>query len=78
MTFYRKYRGGEIISRMTNDLSSAKAAVSGNMIVVIRNSIVIIANIISLFILSYKLALAILVTLPLFTILTMFYSRLSK
>lgn len=39
MTFYRRYRGGEIISRMTNDLSSAKAAVSGNMIVLAKNLI---------------------------------------
>jgi subfamily B ATP-binding cassette protein MsbA len=78
MTFYRKYRGGEIISRMTNDLASAKAAVSGNIIVFARNLIVSISTIIVLFILSFKLTFAVLSSMPIFTVSTMVYSRLAK
>lgn len=78
MHFFRKYRNGEIISRMTNDLNSAKAAVSGNIIMFARNLIVSISTISMLFMLSYKLTLAVVAVMPFFTISTIFYSRLSK
>ena len=78
MAFFRKYRGGEIISRMTNDLASAKAAVSGNIIMFARNVIVSISTIIVLFVLSFKLTLAVLVSIPFYAVATSCYSRLSK
>jgi ABC-type bacteriocin/lantibiotic exporter with double-glycine peptidase domain len=63
---------------MTNDLQSAKAAVSGNIIMFARNSIMVFINIIVLFILSWKLTFAVLVTMPFFTFATMIYTRLAK
>lgn len=78
MNFFNKYRNGEIISRMTNDLQSAKSAVSGNIILLARNTITVLVNIVVLFMLSWKLTLAILSTMPVFSIITMLYSRLAK
>ena len=78
MHFFRKYRNGEIISRMTNDLQSAKAAVSGNIILFARNLIMTVCNIVMLLMLSYKLTMAVVGIMPFFTITTMFYTRLSK
>ncbi|KAM3137480.1 hypothetical protein pb186bvf_010453 [Paramecium bursaria] len=78
ISFFNSYRNGEIISRMTNDLASAKSAVSGNFVVVARNIIMVFVDIGMLFSMSWKLTLAILSTMPVFTLISMFYSRLSK
>ncbi|CAD8082149.1 unnamed protein product [Paramecium sonneborni] len=78
LTFFNTYRNGEIISRMTNDLQSAKSAVSGNIILLIRNCCLTIFNIIVLFALSWKVTLAILAPMPLYTVLTTIHTRLGK
>ena len=78
ISFFNSYRNGEIISRMTNDLASAKSAVSGNFVVVARNIIMVFVDIGMLFSMSWKLTFAILSTMPVFTLISMFYSRLSK
>ncbi|CAD8175805.1 unnamed protein product [Paramecium pentaurelia] len=78
LTFFNTYRNGEIISRMTNDLQSAKSAVSGNIILLIRNCCLTIFNIIILFALSWKVTLAILAPMPLYTVLTTIHTRLAK
>lgn len=78
MYFYRTYKNGEIISRMTNDISAARNAVSGNVVMLARNLIMCIGNIIMLFLISFKLTCAVVVTIPIFGIFTVIYSRLSK
>lgn len=78
MTFYRKYRTGEIISRMSNDLASAKAAVSGNIIMFARNVILTLSTIFVLFFLSFRLTIAVLAPIPIFAMSTVFYSKLAK
>ncbi|CAD8093392.1 unnamed protein product [Paramecium sonneborni] len=78
LTFFNTYRNGEIISRMTNDLQSAKSAVSGNIILLIRNCCLTIFNIIVLFALSWKVTLAILAPMPLYTVITTIHTRLGK
>lgn len=76
--FFHKYRNGEIISRMTNDLASAKAAVSSNVVLLARNSITLSITLSILFALSWRLAAALIATMPLFALCTTVYSRLSK
>ena len=78
LTFFNTYRNGEIISRMTNDLQSAKSAVSGNIILLIRNCCLTVFNIIILFYLNWKITLALLAPMPLYTIITTVHTRLAK
>jgi ABC-type multidrug transport system fused ATPase/permease subunit len=63
---------------MTNDLESAKGAVSSNIINFARSLIMTVSTISMLFLLSYKLTIAVLSVMPFFTISTMFYTRFSK
>ncbi|CAK88846.1 unnamed protein product (macronuclear) [Paramecium tetraurelia] len=78
LTFFHTYRNGEIISRMTNDLQSAKSAVSGNIILLIRNCCLTIFNIIILFALSWKVTLAILAPMPIFIVLGTIHTKMAK
>ncbi|CAD8126604.1 unnamed protein product [Paramecium sonneborni] len=78
LTFFHTYRNGEIISRMTNDLQSAKSAVSGNIILLIRNCCLTIFNIIILFALSWKVTLAILAPMPIYTVVGTIHTKLAK
>lgn len=70
LNFFNSYRNGEIISRMTNDLASAKSAVSGNVLLFIRNSVMAVVNVCCLFSMSWKLTLAILTTIPFFMLIS--------
>jgi subfamily B ATP-binding cassette protein MsbA len=78
LTFFNTFRNGEIISRMTNDLQSAKSAVSGNIILLIRNCCLTVFNIVILFALSWKVTLAIIAPMPLYTIITTVHTKLGK
>lgn len=78
LNFFHSYRNGEIISRMTNDLATAKNAVSGNVILLIRNSVMVVANVCYLFSMSWKLTLALLLTLPFFMLISISHSKLTK
>ena len=78
LNFFNSYRNGEIISRMTNDLATAKNAVSGNVILLIRNSVMVVVNVCCLFSMSWKLTSALLLTLPFFILISIIHSKLTK
>jgi len=64
LAFFNTYRGGELISRVTNDISRIRVAVSSSVSVIARESLVVVALIVVAVLRSPKLALWGLVVLP--------------
>ncbi len=64
LAFFNAFRGGELISRITNDINRIRVAVSSSVAVVARESLVIVALIIVAIYKSPKLAFYGLVVLP--------------
>lgn len=63
--FFNRFRGGELISRVTNDISRVQMAVTQHLSVVIRESLVAIAFVVVVIVANPKLAFWGLVVLPL-------------
>ncbi len=63
---------------MGNDINQAKSAVSDNLTFLTRNFVTIIANIIFLFVMSWKLTLSVMMIMPFYTAVTIFYSKRYK
>lgn len=63
---------------MGNDINQAKSAVSNNLTFLTRNFVTIIANIIFLFVMSWKLTLSVMMIMPFYTAVTIFYSKRYK
>ncbi len=78
MFFFEQYKSGEFGSRLGNDINQAKNAISDNLVFLIRNSVTIIANIIFLFVMSWKLTLSVMTILPFFIGITVYYSKKFK
>ncbi len=65
LEFFNRFRGGELISRVTNDISRVQVAVTQHLSVVIRESLVAIAFVVVVVVANPKLAFWGLVVLPL-------------
>ncbi len=65
LAFFNRFRGGELISRATNDISRIRMAVTQQLSVVIRESLAAVAFVIVVVVMSPKLAVWSLVGLPL-------------
>lgn len=78
LKFYETYKSGDLISRLGSDIAQAKSAISNNLTFLMRNAANIIINFIVLFIMSWKLTLMILSTVPLFGIIVYYYSKYNK
>lgn len=65
LDFFNRFRGGELISRVTNDINRVQMAVTQQLSVVIRESLVAIAFIVVVIVANPKLAFWGLVVLPL-------------
>ena len=78
MYFFEQHKSGELMSRLSSDVNQAKSAVSNNLTFLIRNSVIIISNIIILFTLSLKLTLFIMLLVPIYSFITRQYSKRSK
>lgn len=66
------------MSRLKSDVGQAKSAVSNNLTYLIRNIVIIISNIVILFTISWKLAFLIMILVPIYSFLTLQYSKRSK
>jgi ABC-type multidrug transport system fused ATPase/permease subunit len=62
--FFEQYKSGELVSRLGTDINQAKSAVSTNLTFLIRNIFTIVANIIIIFVMSWKLSLAVTTIIP--------------
>ncbi len=65
LEFFNRFHGGELISRVTNDINRVRMAVTQQLAVVIRESLIASAFIVVVFIANPKLAFWGLVVLPL-------------
>ena len=65
LAFFHEYHGGELISRVTNDINRIRLAVTQQMAVVFRESLAAVAFVVVVIVLSPRLAFWGLVVLPL-------------
>jgi subfamily B ATP-binding cassette protein MsbA len=72
LRFFADRRTGEIVSRLTNDVTTLQAAVTDNLVSLLRQSLTLIGGVIFLFWLDWRLTSVILGGIPLVT-LTMIY-----
>ncbi|MCP5099097.1 MAG: ATP-binding cassette domain-containing protein [Chloroflexi bacterium] len=72
LKFYADYRTGDVVSRLTNDVSQLQAAITTNLVALLRQAVTLIGASILLFILNWRLTLVILTGIP-FISLTMVY-----
>lgn len=66
------------MSRLGRDVATAKSAVSFNTTMLLRNLMLCLSNVVMLFILSWKVSLAILPIIPSYYLVTKYYSFKSK
>jgi subfamily B ATP-binding cassette protein MsbA len=65
LSFFNRFRGGELISRVTNDINRIRIAVTHQLAVIIRESLAAVAFVVVVITMSPKLAFWSLVVLPL-------------
>lgn len=78
VAFFEKNKTGDLMSRLGRDVATAKAAVSFNSTMLLRNVMLCLSNIVMLFFLSWKVTLAIIPIIPAYYLVTKYYSFLSK
>jgi ABC-type multidrug transport system fused ATPase/permease subunit len=76
--FFEIYKSGELVSRLKSDVGQAKSAISNNLTYLIRNLVIIFSNIIILFTLSVTLTFIILILVPIYSFISLQYSKRSK
>lgn len=76
--FFEQYKSGELVSRLSSDVNQAKSAVSNNLTFLIRHTFGIITNLIILFALNWKLAFLVILIVPLYSFITLQYSKRNK
>ena len=75
LTFYANQRTGELVSRLTNDLSLLQTAITNNVVALIRQVLTLFGAAILLFLLNWRLTLFILVGIPIITIVMVLLGR---
>jgi ATP-binding cassette, subfamily B, bacterial len=73
--FFENRRVGELISRLSSDITQLQDVLSVTIAEFLRQSMTLIIGVVSLFILSPKLTLFMLATFPVLIVLTMFFGR---
>ncbi|MCA9992556.1 MAG: ATP-binding cassette domain-containing protein, partial [Anaerolineales bacterium] len=64
LKFYADHRTGELISRLTNDVTLLQSAITNDLVALLRQSLTLIGAAILLFVLDWRLTLVILVGIP--------------
>ncbi|MEM7031298.1 MAG: ABC transporter ATP-binding protein [Chloroflexota bacterium] len=68
LQYFTDHRTGEIVSRLTNDISLIQGAVTNNLVDLLRQLLALAGGVIFLFYLDWRLTLVILVGIPIFTL----------
>jgi len=66
------------VSRLSSDVNQAKSAISNNVTYLLRNVTVVASTIIVLFTISWKLAFIIFLIVPIYTFMTLQFSKYNK
>ena len=62
--FYERNRAGVIISRLTNDVEALDQLVTDGVTTLVQNTLILVGSAVILFLLDWKLALAVLIVMP--------------
>ena len=75
LSFYADRRTGEIVSRLTNDVTLLQEAITNNLVALLRQLLTLIGAAVLLFVLNWRLTLVILLGIPVITLLMVFLGR---
>jgi ATP-binding cassette, subfamily B, bacterial MsbA len=75
LRFYAERRTGELISRLTNDVSLLQEAITSNLVALLRQALMLVGAAALLFVLNWRLTVIILAGVPLITLLMVFLGR---
>ena len=75
LQFFADYRTGEVVSRLTNDVSLLQNAVTTNLVSLLRQAVLLIGASIFLFILDWRLTLIILTGIPIMSLTMVWLGR---
>jgi ABC-type multidrug transport system fused ATPase/permease subunit len=75
--FYERNRAGVLISRLTNDVEALDQLVTDGVTSLVQNTLTLVGSAVILFILDWRLALAVLTVLPALTIATAIFRKRS-
>ena len=78
LKFYADHRTGEVVSRLTNDVTQLQSAVTNNLVELLRQVITLIGASAFLFYLNWRLTTVILVGIPLITLTMVFLGRMIR
>ncbi len=75
LQYFADHRTGEVVSRLTNDVSLLQSAVTDNLVALLRQLLTLIGGSIFLFILDWRLTIIILAGIPIVTLTMVFLGR---
>jgi len=75
LKFYADYRTGEVVSRLTNDVSLLRAAITDNLVALLRQAVTLIGAAVLLFVLNWRLTLVILTGIPIISLTMVWLGR---
>ncbi len=75
LRFFSEYRTGEVVSRITNDTSLLQAALSDDLVALLRQAITLVGAAVLLFWLDWRLTLIIFLGLPFITLAMVWLGR---
>lgn len=75
LKYYADHRTGEIISRLTSDVTLLQSAITNNVVALLRQAITLVGAAIFLFVLDWQLTLIILAGIPPVTLTMVFLGR---
>jgi subfamily B ATP-binding cassette protein MsbA len=75
LRFYANHRTGEIVSRLTNDVTTLQAAVTENLVSLLQQTLTLVGGSAFLFWLNWRLTTLILLGIPIITLTMLFLGR---
>lgn len=68
LKFYADHRTGEVVSRITNDVTLLQSAITENLIALLRQAVTLVGAAVLLFVLNWRLTLIILLGIPIMSL----------
>lgn len=78
LRFYADRRVGELVSRVTNDVNVVQGALTGNVMFLLQQLIILVAGVVILFVMNPRLTLLILLVVPIMAGIAQFFGNRIK
>ncbi len=75
LSFFNDQRTGELVSRVTNDVSLLQAAITENLVALLRQAVMLVGAAVLLFWLNWQLTVVILIGIPIVSLTMVFLGR---